>query len=569
MAATIQLSEHPVQAIDNFERAIKVFLKYPDNRYSALSLGSAYINMGLLHHNNNDYETAISYYLKAEDVYLETDPLNTDLALLYGNISITYGTIYKYEEALKYSKKALSLARNGKDKLNLMNALYAYGGNLVNAKKGDLGLAFLDSSKILALELNNLYYLYSSDFMTGMYFYNTKQYESAIEHYSYCLNLAKKHGYTSAIGNNFLNISACEAELKKPKLAQAHLDSSAKYIDYSIFSVSKQMYFENYAEVYKQLGNFTKAFAFKDSVGVVKDSLYQADNIKQMEFRQSRFNYEKRQKEINQLEIENKLQQRSIKQRNILNYILSGGAICLIIIIFLSYRTYQQKQKFQQQRINKLETEKQLTATQDVLKGEEQERTRLAKDLHDGLGGLLSGVKFSLTNIKSNVFLDSENVLVFERSLDMLDQSISELRRVAHNMMPEVLVKFGLIEALKSYCDSLSESKVFKMDFQSIGMEKRLTSNTEIFIYRVVQELLNNVVKHANANYVLVQLSKHGNEVGITVEDNGIGIDKSSIDKSAGSGWTNIQSRIDYLKGKIDVQSAPGEGTSVYITIPI
>lgn len=149
----------------------------------------------------------------------------------------------------------------------------------------------------------------------------------------------------------------------------------------------------------------------------------------------------------------------------------------------------------------------------------------------------------------------------------MLDHSISELRRVAHNMMPEVLVKFGLAEALKSYCNYLAESKIYKIDFQAIGMEGRLEKNTEIFIFRIVQELLNNISKHAQATQVLVQLAQYDNELSITVEDNGIGMNKDEVNISTGAGWTNIRSRVEYLKGKLDVQSGRGEGTSVHITL--
>jgi signal transduction histidine kinase len=136
-------------------------------------------------------------------------------------------------------------------------------------------------------------------------------------------------------------------------------------------------------------------------------------------------------------------------------------------------------------------------------------------------------------------------------------------------MMPEVLVKFGLSEALKSYCESLRTSQIFKIDFQFIGVEKRLEANTEIFIYRIIQELLNNISKHAKARQVLVQLSLHAGEMQVTVEDNGKGLDVSQLEKSTGAGWTNIRSRIEYLKGKVDVQSTSGQGTSVHITIPI
>ncbi len=230
LAATIQLANQPVAAISNYEKAIKIYSKYPDNKRIALSLGSSYINLGLLHNSNNDYETAIYYYLKAEEIYLRNDPKSPDLAILYSNISITYGTINKYAEALSFSQKGLDLARKGNDKVNLMNALYAHGGNLVNAKMGDDCLALLDSAKQLGVQLNNLYYIYSSDFMKAMYYYNNRQFQKAIDFYNLCLNFAKKYNSTPDIGNNFLNIAANEAELKRPKDAAANLDSSKKYI---------------------------------------------------------------------------------------------------------------------------------------------------------------------------------------------------------------------------------------------------------------------------------------------------------------------------------------------------
>ncbi|HPM31980.1 MAG TPA: sensor histidine kinase [Chryseolinea sp.] len=566
LAATIQLANQPVQAISNYEKAFAIFSKYPENRKIAISLGSVYINLGLLHNTNNDYQTAIDYYLKAEDVYLKNDPNNSDLSILYSNISISYGSINKWEEGLTYSRKGLDIARKGKDKLNRMVALYAYGGNLVTAKKGDGGLILLDSVKMIATELNDLYYIYSSDFMKAMYYYNTKQYSKAIEHYMVCMNLARQFNSAPDIGNNFLNISACEAEMKNPKIARAHLDSSARYLDYSVMSYSKQMYYENSAEVYKQLGDFSKAFAYKDSVGYVKDSLYQADNIKQIEFRQARYNYEKRQNEVNKLEIEKRAQQDVIKQKNIANYLLIGGAISLLIVLVLSYRTYQQKQKLQQQRISELETEKQLTATEAVLKGEEQERTRLAKDLHDGLGGMLSGIKYSFNTMKENLIMTPENHQAFERSIDMLDSSIKEMRRVAHNMMPESLVKFGLDTALQDFCNDINKSGALKINYQSIGLANvELEQTTTITLYRIVQELISNVLKHASAKTAIVQVTKVDNQLAVTVEDDGKGFDTALLQRSKGIGWTNIQHRVDFLKGKLDVSSQPEKGTSVHI----
>jgi len=199
-----------------------------------------------------------------------------------------------------------------------------------------------------------------------------------------------------------------------------------------------------------------------------------------------------------------------------------------------------------------------------LLKGQEEERSRMARDLHDGLGGMLSGVKLSLGAMKGNIILSEENGNLFSRVLDQLDHSINEMRRVAHNMMPEALVKLGLQQAIQDYCDGLAESITTKFKVQIHGLEKRMEESTEIVIYRIVQELLNNIVKHANATEVLVQLMRHDANLTITIEDNGNGFDVGSSENK-GSGLGNVRSRVDYLKGQMDIQSHPGKGTSIHI----
>lgn len=276
--------------------------------------------------------------------------------------------------------------------------------------------------------------------------------------------------------------------------------------------------------------------------------------------------------ETEKKEAQIKLQKSQLHQKNTLNYILIGSIIAFIIISLLGYRNYKHRQKLQQAKIDELETEKQLAATEAVLKGEEQERTRLAKDLHDGLGGMLSGIKFSLSNMKGNLILTADNARDFERSIDMLDGSIREMRRVAHNMMPEILVKYGLDTALKELCTEIDHNSVMQVNYQSVGMHQiELAQTTSVTIYRIIQELLNNIIKHANAKNVLVQLHQSEQEklLAVTVEDDGNGFDPNLLKQAKGMGWQNIQNRVEFLKGKIDLQSAPGKGTSVMIEINI
>lgn len=154
---------------------------------------------------------------------------------------------------------------------------------------------------------------------------------------------------------------------------------------------------------------------------------------------------------------------------------------------------------------------------------------------------------------------------VFERSLDMIDTSIKELRRVAHNMMPEMLTKFGLDEALREYCNTINATKLLTVKYQSHGMTARMDKSSEIIIYRIIQELLNNTLKHAAAKEAFVQLIREDSRLNIVVEDNGKGFDANFSENNKGAGWVNIRSRVEYLKGQLDIHSEQGKGTLVNI----
>ena len=168
-----------------------------------------------------------------------------------------------------------------------------------------------------------------------------------------------------------------------------------------------------------------------------------------------------------------------------------------------------------------------------------------------------------MSTMKGNVFLSDDNARSFENVIVQLDQSIAELRRVSHNMMPEALIKYGLKEAVENYCENLNMSGKIKVQLQTYGMDARMEQSAEIVIYRIIQELLNNVIKHAEAGTVLIQLARQDDRFNLTVEDDGKGFNVS--EERHGAGLANIKARVDYLNGTMDVVSAKGEGTSVHI----
>lgn len=167
--------------------------------------------------------------------------------------------------------------------------------------------------------------------------------------------------------------------------------------------------------------------------------------------------------------------------------------------------------------------------------------------------------------MSGNVFLSEENARAVNNIIGQLDNSINELRRVSHNMMPEALIKYGLKEALENYCERIDHSGQLNVRLQTYGLERRMEQDTEIVLYRIVQELLTNVIKHAEAKVVLIQLVRETDKISLTVEDNGKGFDINSTLEKKGAGLQNIQARAGYLNGIVDIRTSPGEGTSVTI----
>jgi signal transduction histidine kinase len=169
--------------------------------------------------------------------------------------------------------------------------------------------------------------------------------------------------------------------------------------------------------------------------------------------------------------------------------------------------------------------------------------------------------------MRENLIMDPANVLAFENSISQLDQTISELRKVAHNLMPEALVKFGLKNAILDYANTMQLASNVNIHFEQMGETRDLGNTNDLYIYRIIQELINNAIKHASANRVLIQLTKTNKRVILTVEDDGKGFDPSAVENAKGIGLKNLQQRVDYLNGKMTIESKTSEGTSIHIEL--
>ena len=322
----------------------------------------------------------------------------------------------------------------------------------------------------------------------------------------------------------------------------------------------------NHATAYNLLLKYVKA----------KDSLRIAELGSDMKNLEAQYKIATKEKEILILQNEKNESALTLEKRKSQAYLLGGIISVLALLLFSGYYFYKRKlakankkEALREAEMQQIKQEQQNKIFSAMIEGQEKERKRLAIDLHDGLGGRLSGISMNLSKLDKDEPKEYPKKQLRKVMKDLND-SLSELRNVARNMMPETLVKFGLQAALKDYCSSMTGSET-KVTLQFYGTDKGINLNQQVTMYRVIQELINNAVKHSKASEVLVQYMREGNNVDITVEDNGVGFDKSKglKQKEFGMGLSNIQTRVAYLKGIIDFESEENEGTTVNVHINI
>lgn len=526
-----------------------------------LALAKSYANTGNSFNLLNEYDSAISNYELARKYFEEINNRYL-LARMYELEQLVFQKMSRYQEALQYGRLALNELRASGDSIDISRSLLNLANSYQNNLLPDSALICYNEALPIFQRIHYTQGEISCLMGIGNIYFHRYDAAKMKPHYERALALSRqiedKQGELVAargMAMYYLLVNDFDKAKAYGTTSVTLADSvGAKFDQYESLNLLSDILFAQH--------DIIGAENLKERMQILENELRGADLQQKTIAIEKKFETEKKEAQI-------KLQAATIQQKTTLNYILIGSAVSLLIISLLSYRNYKHRQKLQQQRITELETEKQLTATEAILKGEEQERSRLAKDLHDGLGGMLSGIKYSLSNMKENLIMTPANAQAFEHSINMLDNSISEMRRVAHNLMPESLLKFGLDDALKDFCNEISNNGILNVVYQSFGIrDKSIEQSLSVTVYRIVQELLNNIIKHADAHKAIVQISAMETQLTITIEDDGKGMDTNKINNAHGIGWKNIHSRVAYHKGTISIQDESEKGTSVFIEFP-
>ncbi|GGB17177.1 ATP-binding protein [Puia dinghuensis] len=312
------------------------------------------------------------------------------------------------------------------------------------------------------------------------------------------------------------------------------------------------------ADIYARQHRYDSAFFYYKLYAALKDSIINDRSRQEIAEIHERYAADRKDKEI-------ALQKELLARQRLWKNILLVSFVFLVAFILLLYNRRRLKQR--------ADYEVKLSRQRNdlfgaVIMAQENERKRIAQDIHDTLGSLLSAAKLNLSALDEG-FLRSDQVPRYRTSLKLLDEVSAELRNVAHNIMPAGLSKIGLPAAMKGLLDSLANPSGLKVSYSFYGFEERLPEEVEISVYRILLELVNNVIKHAGASLLTVQMIKYPAYINIIVEDDGVGLGAAQgSGPGKGMGLGNIRSRVGYLKGTMEIDSKEGTGTTVLIEIP-
>ena len=497
-------------------------LKYFEESGDSIRMSQCYNNLARVYYDNHEYYKSIEYNNRALDIFREYN-YTYGIATVSGSLALCYEMLGDLERAISEMEKALSLFRQINDKSNIATALLNLGHLNRQLKNNDKGIAYYTESLQYSKEADDMHTYGVTISNIANMLTEKGNYQKAISYYNEALDIARESGIKTLMHQAFRGLS----------------------------------------ELYEKQGKFDKALEFKQEQYNIRDSIYNIEKYEQISDLQARYETEKKEQAIKLLTAENQISSMQIKRQR--NYILVAivGFILLSLIGILWYN----RKRLQQQAA--METEKNRYRKQllnATVEATEIERKRIARELHDGIAQQLTGLKMAWQLIAGEKSRDESDTKLLEIT-KTLDHTADEVRNLSHQMMPRVLAEAGLVPALEDVLEKALKYSSVSWEFDHFSMDDRYGEKTELAIFRICQELINNSLKHSGGNKLSVQLFKNKNTIVLMVEDNGKGFNPEL--KKNGIGMMNIASRVDTVNGEISFDNSPEGGTLVTLRVPL
>lgn len=539
---------------DYARKALAIAQKTENDSLKAYSLTS----IASYHYNKTNYDLALENAFAALKIFdkmknatgiLKTKVLMSQIYQLKNDLS-------KAEAILYETLSSFSKIKDNKVKISALHTLanvYGMEGKYKEALD-------LDSAGLRLCEIEN------ANFQKTMFYDNmancfmfSNRYAEAKKYFLLCLQIDSSFGNRKQMSDTYVNLGNLMLMQKKYSDADMYLNHSILLADSAGYKQGKYAAYVLLSDLYKASDRYDLAFEALQQANALKGKIINESTEGKIAELETVYQTEKKEQQL-------QLQQAQITKKN---YLLWGLAASIALLVFAGISFYRKRQLQNKMNLQAEVMKQQDLATKAIIQAEENERKRIAADLHDGVGQMMSAAKMNLSAFESEaVFKDEAQKTSFENLISLVDESCKEIRNVSHQMMPNALLKSGLTSAIREFIDKI-DNRIIKITLHAEGLQQRLDTNTETILYRVIQECVNNVIKHSGANKLDISLIKDADGVSVTIEDNGRGFDIADKKKFEGIGLKNINSRVTFLKGTVDFDSKPGRGTLVAIHVPV
>lgn len=547
----------------NFDQAEKDYLackKIREQMHDTLGVAAVLNNIGANHLYLGNLQKALDYFFQSLRIEETCSGSAQHIAQSYVNIGDVYMAMKEFDKAIEYFNKYMEVNK-GLGNIYSVPEVFA---NLGNAwlMKGDLAKAHFYFSEGIRVchETGNLNTEAASLAGLGNYYSQKEMNDSAMVCFKKAIKIHEEIGNLESLVNTLNDMGNTLINMKR--------EDEAIGVLYKSVSIGRNIgakkaiagSYKTLAAAYERKKDFQNAFEAEKYYNLYTDSVLNEENSRNIAEMEAKFKNEKAIRENLQLTRENESKELEIARKQNLIYLFSGLAgISLLGSLFVYNRKKLQQQRLLNEEIRKQE----MLRLKAIINAQEEEQKRMAAELHDGLGSMLSAARIQLAAMEDN----SANGSKIKTTLDAIDDSCRELRNISHNLMPAILMNAGLFPALKELFHRLELTSRIRFSLDVDPAIPEVKNESAIHLYRIVQELSNNIIKYAQATEVHVSANLENNMLSLMMEDNGKGFNTDELKNSKGNGWYNIHSRLQLIKGEIEMDSQPGNGTVATVTL--
>lgn len=539
-------------AVDLNKRALRIRTALHDSA----GMAASHSKVGVAYTDLMEFDSALAHNYAAALIYSDKgDVLRS--AQVRGNIGHLYQLMNDLPAAERVTRETVAILRGQENDYALAAAIGQLCQVLQHMNRTDEALsAGLEAmalyekvgSKMDVANLNN---------ELGQICRNRGDHAGGLAYYQRALALGEESGDLNGVATYALNVAKALVDLGRPKEALPLFERSVALCRAEGYDDQRMSALSGWVTALEHTGDLRSALSRQRELTMLRDSVYNTQRLASLSDMQVRYETERTERELAEerqrgLERENRI----VRQRFLIA-LTAGGALMVLLGAWLVVSRQRGRLKAERDAAIIAEREQGLRA---MVESTDTERKRIAHELHDGVGQLLTGLRMRVETA-------SRQQPALADLLTLADEASREVRGIAHRMMPRALGELGLAPALADMLEKSLKLPGLRVTFEHFGLEGRLPAPVETGVYRIAQELVSNIIKHARASQVNVQLMRNKGHLILIVEDDGIGFDPGSA--RAGMGLAGLRDRARVLHGTIDINSTPGSGTVVTLRVPL